>query len=281
MRLSGVIYMHRISDFRVGGISRRNFNMFTQLCGEDSLKNVALVTNMWGEVSAEVGEAREAELRGRDIFFKPALDRHARLLRHENTLESARSILRYLMGNHPVTLQIQHELVDQNLDISQTAAGNELSRELMQQVRKHQEELRNLQIEMKSAIKAGHDETKKDLEEETRELQAELARVQRESQALASDNRHEYMRMENEIQAFAATARENAKNAAAAHQQHMNDLSRQLQHIVNATMAQKNAILVQMDDLQRKYDATRNHSSSGAGLFGQIGRIIDTLLKFI
>ena len=40
MKLSGVIYMHRISDFKMGGISRRNFHMFRSLCGEKTLKNV-------------------------------------------------------------------------------------------------------------------------------------------------------------------------------------------------------------------------------------------------
>ncbi|KIM84813.1 hypothetical protein PILCRDRAFT_96579 [Piloderma croceum F 1598] len=136
IRLSGVIYMHRISDFRMGGVSRRNFGMFRQLCGESSLKNVVLVTNMWSEVSAA-----------------PVLDRHARLLRHQNTLESAQSIMRYLIGNRPMALQIQHELVDQNMDISQTGAGAELNRELMRQIRKHQQELLDLRIEIKSAIK--------------------------------------------------------------------------------------------------------------------------------
>ncbi|KAF7424180.1 hypothetical protein PC9H_009483 [Pleurotus ostreatus] len=32
--LSGVIYIYRISDFRMGGISTRNFKMFRKLCGE-------------------------------------------------------------------------------------------------------------------------------------------------------------------------------------------------------------------------------------------------------
>ncbi|OCH83803.1 hypothetical protein OBBRIDRAFT_742684, partial [Obba rivulosa] len=32
-KLSGVIYIHRISDFRMTGVSRRNFTMFRKLCG--------------------------------------------------------------------------------------------------------------------------------------------------------------------------------------------------------------------------------------------------------
>ena len=61
-KLAGVIYVHRISDRRFSGIAGRNFKIFRELCGETSLKNVVLVTNMWSEVSRGIGEAREGEL---------------------------------------------------------------------------------------------------------------------------------------------------------------------------------------------------------------------------
>ena len=148
-KLAGVIYIHRISDFRMGGISTRNFKMFRELCGDSTLKNVVLVTNMWGEVSKEVGEAREAELAREDIFFKPVLEKGARLLRHDNTVESTQEILRSIIGNQPRSLRIQRELVDEKKDISQTAAGAELNRDLLQQAEKHRLEMIVLQDEMR------------------------------------------------------------------------------------------------------------------------------------
>ncbi len=141
--------MHRISDFRMGGISTRNFKMFRQLCGDSTLKNVVIVTNMWSEVSKEVGEARETELASQDLFFKPVLSKGALMLRNENNKESAQNILRHIVENHPLSLQIQRELVDQKKDISQTAAGEELNRELMQQIKRHREEMRKIQEEMR------------------------------------------------------------------------------------------------------------------------------------
>ncbi len=151
-KLAGVIYMHRISDFRMGGISTRSFKMFRELCGDSTLRNVVIVTNMWGEVSKEVGEAREAELAKEDIFFKPVLDKGALMSRHENMRDSAYGILRKIIGNHPLTLQIQTELVDQKKDISQTAAGAQLNRELMEQIQKHKNEMLVLQNEMRGGI---------------------------------------------------------------------------------------------------------------------------------
>ena len=99
--------------------------MFRELCGDDNLKNVLIVTNMWGEIDPQVGLARESELSSKDIFFKPAVDKGAQLLRHENTVGSAHTIIRQVMKNHPAALQIQQELVDQGKEISETAAGIE------------------------------------------------------------------------------------------------------------------------------------------------------------
>ncbi|KAJ7096516.1 hypothetical protein B0H15DRAFT_945981 [Mycena belliarum] len=141
-KLAGIIYMHRISDIRMGGISTRNFKMFRQS----------------GEVGLEVGEAREAELASNDQFFKPA-------------------ILHYLTRNQPRALRIQRELVDQGKDISQTAAGAELNRELDEQIQRHKEEMENLQKEMQDAIQARDEETKKDLKIEFVKVKNELSRV--------------------------------------------------------------------------------------------------------
>ena len=74
-KLAGVIYFHRISEGRFSGASERNFDTFRRLCGDAALKNAVLVTNMWGEVSGNIGEAREKELSSK--IFKPALDNGA------------------------------------------------------------------------------------------------------------------------------------------------------------------------------------------------------------
>ena len=74
-KLAGVIFIHRIPDQRFTGIPRRNFGMLRELFGDSALKNVVLVTNMWGDVSLDVGVARERELV--QEFLKPVLDKGA------------------------------------------------------------------------------------------------------------------------------------------------------------------------------------------------------------
>ena len=141
--LSGVIYIHRISDNRFTETAGRNFRIFCELCGESALKNVVLVTNMWGNVSHEIGEVRENELSRQ--FFKPALDKGAKIVRHHNTVESAQDIVRRIVANNPVVLRIQWELADEQKDITETAAGEAVIQELDEQTKRCLAGLREVQ----------------------------------------------------------------------------------------------------------------------------------------
>lgn len=110
-KLAGIIYMQRISDERAYGISVRNFKMFRKLCGDSTLRNVMIVSNMWEKVPKDVGEARERELATN--FLGPVLNKDARLMRHHNTVESAHNIIRAIGGNTPIPLKIQPEVFDE------------------------------------------------------------------------------------------------------------------------------------------------------------------------
>ncbi|KAK7033306.1 GTP-binding protein A [Favolaschia claudopus] len=277
-KLAGVIYIHRISDVRMGGISTRNFRMFRQLCGESTLKNVVIVTNMWGEVSREVGEAREAELASDDRFFKPVLDQGAKLLRHDNTTESAQAILHYIFGNQPLSLRIQRELVDQKKDISQTAAGEELNRAFAEQMKRHREELATLQQEMRDAIREKDEQAKKELLAETKKLQAEMARVENDSKRLVSD----YAKQQAELQKRMTDQAEEAKRAVEkADREYQNRMKELEDHWRNSSQADKSEMNRQFSELQQKYEHTqqlyKNSSSSGGGFFSNLGRALDGL----
>ncbi|KAG2147598.1 P-loop containing nucleoside triphosphate hydrolase protein [Suillus clintonianus] len=198
--LSGVIYMHRISDIRVGGTSRRDFTMFQELCGQEAYKNVLMVTNMWGDDITEDALAREKELREKDIFFKPILDNGARLLRHMNDQESAHKIIQKLTGIDPVVLRIQSELAAVN-DITQTGAYAQLNRELMEQAERNRQELEKLRVELEEAAQAQDEETRIELQEESEKMEAELLRVQNEAAMLASEYQAELRRIEEQLHA--------------------------------------------------------------------------------
>jgi len=169
--LVGIIYVHRISDVRFTGTAVKSFKTLLAMCGDKALRNVAIMTNMWGKVTTEVGIAREEELAS--SFFKPALDKGAQLLRHSDTIESAHEVIRTVLENQRVILQIQKEMVD-HWKVSETAAGKELRKELDKQAGKRAIQLRELR-EMLNQTEAGDEETRQELRQEILKLREELA----------------------------------------------------------------------------------------------------------
>lgn len=198
-RLAGIIYMHRISDPRMGGTSKRNFGIFRELCGERTLRNVLIVTTMWSEVDPEVGEERERELASNVKFFKSVLEKGARMVRYFNTRESAHAILRHLINSKASTLQIQHEIVNEHRDLAHTSAGAEVVRVLKEQSDRHSEEIRNLRREMESAIQAKDDELRQELEEVISKNRTEIERIQRNTERMAAHFTAERGRLEARI----------------------------------------------------------------------------------
>ncbi|KAH9829192.1 P-loop containing nucleoside triphosphate hydrolase protein [Rhodofomes roseus] len=151
IKIQGIIYLHRITDNRMGGTALRNFKMFQAMCGHDAMRNAIIVLNMWDQVGKEVREARMAELRDSDIFFKPAVEAGARVLPHDSTPSSAVAILTCLLERKPVSLQIQVETVDDHMAIAQTAAGMALLGHLGTMENKHVQELIRLRKELESS----------------------------------------------------------------------------------------------------------------------------------
>jgi len=275
--LAGVLYFHRISDFRMGGISTRNFNMFRKLCGDNTLKNVVIVTNMWGEVDPSVGEAREAELMREDIFFKPVLDKDAQMARHANTVPSAEAIIRLVLNNHPLPLRIQEELVNQHMDISQTGAGEELNREFNAQIRKHQEEMRVLKDEMEQAMRDKDEETKRELEIETKRMQREIARFENDTKRLASDYKSEKQRLEARVTQMEAETRQESDRVAAQYQRQIDELKNAMQANAAASEREKEQMLREMRELSMRRDRAQSSPMTGMGLFSMIGATLDKI----
>lgn len=195
IRFTGVIYMQRISDVKVSGSTRQSFRMFQELCGEETCPNVLLVTGMWDTVTAEVGNSRDRELATKDIFFKPVLEKGARMMRHNNTRESALEIIRNLVDKSPVVLRIQRELGG-GVDIMQTSVYKQI-RELMSElVAQRQKKLDTLMEELAEAERDRDEETREELQEEVQAAKAELQEAQDKASRLASEYQVELRRIE-------------------------------------------------------------------------------------
>jgi hypothetical protein len=154
IKLSGIIYLQRITDTRFGGTASRNLVMFKKLCGEECFKRVSLATTMWDLVDEAVGEAREKELTRTEHFWGQMIARGSRVDRHYGDRDSAMDILKYIVkyGKKDV-LRVQKEMVDGKLTLDETSAGREVSREILEQRKKYDEEIRRLQADREECIK--------------------------------------------------------------------------------------------------------------------------------
>ena len=54
LKLTGLIYLHRITDNRVGSTAVRNLRLLRALVGEDNMRNLVLVTNRWEDLPVSV-----------------------------------------------------------------------------------------------------------------------------------------------------------------------------------------------------------------------------------
>ena len=128
MKLSGLLYFHRISDNRMAGTPLRNLGMFEELCGKNALQKVILTTTMWDEVDQETGETREGELRS--TYWRPMLQRNSTTNRFSRTRESAFTVIDPLIdtANIRFSALLQQELKDMRKKLSSSSriAGQEL-----------------------------------------------------------------------------------------------------------------------------------------------------------
>ena len=273
-RLAGILYFHRISDFRMPGLLRKNFGMFRKLCGDNALQNVVIVTNMWGEVGRRIGNEREAELMREDIFFKPVLEKGAQMARHWNSVRSAKSIIRRILNNHPLPLLIQEELIDQHMDISNTSAGEELNREINAHIRRHKEEMHSLEERMEQAMKDKDEERKGELEVEAQRMQRELEKFRHDNERLESDHNKEKEKLEDQMGQMESEARQEADRISAQYQRQVDEMKDTLHADTEASEKEKAQMHQQISDLSAR---VANGRRRRRGLLSKIGDFLDDL----
>jgi len=170
VKLAGLVYMHRISDNRMAGSPYKNLRMFANLCGDDMLGNVVLVTTMWSNVKPEVGAERERQLQ--QEFWKPMIDQGSVVKRFDCTYKRAWDIVNVLIGRaQREAVLLQEEIVDLGRKLSETEAGKTLYNALQRLLAEQKETVRMLQEEAKIQ---DNPKLAKELEKEYDKIQREL-----------------------------------------------------------------------------------------------------------
>jgi len=125
--VDGVIYLHSIRWERMNSTSYRNIKAFMQVCGEDALSSVVLVTTKWRKDERELQENRELQLR--DLYWGKMTAAGSRMMRFDpDAGDSAWAIVDAILeARKTQALQVQSEMHARL--IAATATGT-LSHEL-------------------------------------------------------------------------------------------------------------------------------------------------------
>ncbi|KAJ3484668.1 hypothetical protein NLI96_g5477 [Meripilus lineatus] len=192
--LSGILYLHRITDVRVGGNARKNLAVFRKLCGEKFLPNVVLVTTMWSRGIERKYEPREKQLGEHEHLFRPFLEQGVPLLRHYNTEDGANEILGRIVNKSPRPMRIQEELVDEKKALGNTEAAQYLDNEYRERVENHRKELEALREDLKEALLNNESGTENELQKERECLEEQIKKMIDEADHFSSQYAEERQR---------------------------------------------------------------------------------------
>ncbi|KAF4625164.1 hypothetical protein G7Y89_g13005 [Cudoniella acicularis] len=169
-RLNGVIYLHRISDPRMGGTALRNNRMFRKLVGADALKNVILATTFWEGIPPHVGAQREKELCSNPDFWGGMLDQGAKMVKLTKSRESGLALLEQILADETVVLDDESVLREQ--------------RETLEKMEKKMEEEKEAaRLKMEREVEQARREAAKKLAREKRELRKQREKEEEERKA--------------------------------------------------------------------------------------------------
>ncbi|UKZ79073.1 hypothetical protein TrVFT333_006824 [Trichoderma virens FT-333] len=187
-KLSGIIFLHRITDVRITGSTLRQLLIFKKLCGEKVYSSVVLATSMWGRIDEATGAQRERELTETKGFWGYMHEKGSHIFRLAQTRESCLSIIRHILSfDSTIILKLQDEIVNQGRQIEDIEAGMQLNGDIIRERKKHQAELQDLKRQMQEKIVQHDAELQRVLKEECDKLEEATRRNNKEQAKLKQD----------------------------------------------------------------------------------------------
>ena len=182
IKLTGILYFHRITDNSISQTVRHNLRIFGKICGGQMAANVILVTTMWDNEVFHQAERREQELLNK--VWQPMIElgsRHVRFLQHG---DSALDIVEQLINLDTRVTLFQEETVDLNRSIIETEAGKELYGQIQPLLSRKKAAL----VKLRQSTKKANDgaEMLALLQQEEAHVQAELDNFFAEARRLRS-----------------------------------------------------------------------------------------------
>ncbi|KAF8862968.1 hypothetical protein BDZ45DRAFT_145885 [Acephala macrosclerotiorum] len=248
--ISGIIYLQRITDNRLGGSTRRNIELFKALCGSQAWSKVCIVTTMWAkERSNHTADSEERSLQVererqlREGIWAEVIKEGGILMRHETDSRGSASI--------------QTEMVDENLTLDQTTAGRAVNRDLTSLRDRLTKDLKNT-VQHLSAVRHDQDfRTEERLRLQERDFKIRLEASQRSTEELKVSVEDLYRENERKVITMLEEAEEQSQAELHAKEQ-------EIQALTNRTQIQEDRLKAFQDgdgiEAAREANATRGNN---------------------
>jgi hypothetical protein len=128
VKLTGLVYMHRIDSNKMFGSDMSALRIFKKLCGTQNYPAIVMATSGWNKIQRQTGESRVQELIQKDFFWGDLYNGGAQVepFYHEDR-RSALRIINLLLGHAAgTTLAIQTQMIEENRSLHETDAGQEM-----------------------------------------------------------------------------------------------------------------------------------------------------------
>jgi len=265
--VTGVLFLHRITDNKFSPTANRISNMLKSLCGKAAMNHLMLCTTMWDQVSEQLGNDRLAELCEMTGAWKDMVDMGASTAVissvKPNAKKEAENIVEELITNaRPVQLAIQDEMLNQGKSVAETAAGMVLTEHLREVQEEAERNMLEMQMRLRKENVAKGEEAKEALlaqereverlkrmtEEQTRVAQANIMRLQQEREKAERETKELQERMRKENAAYVARLQEEMR----AQEREAEERMRQAEEQARAQQADAERLLQEREEADRK-----------------------------
>ncbi|KAJ3570350.1 hypothetical protein NP233_g4464 [Leucocoprinus birnbaumii] len=178
VKLSGLIYLHRITDNRMAGSPLKNLRMFGNLCGDNAASRVILVSTMWEKVDQSIGQRREGQLKSE--FWQGLIERGSSVdrLRNSSSVEAWRVVDSMISTTEQrEVVLLQQEVVELERKLNETEAGKALHTSLQRLLYDQKETLKSLLAQVE---KSDDPRLKVELEKEYKKIQSQFDKTFKE-----------------------------------------------------------------------------------------------------
>ncbi|KIM94589.1 hypothetical protein OIDMADRAFT_77677, partial [Oidiodendron maius Zn] len=183
--LSGIIYLHPITQPRIQGSTMRQIKVFKALCGPSFYGNVILGTTFWGKIDDAVAKAREEELFSTPGFLGEMREFIARTARVTQDRQCCLELIEAFANKERVPMMIQKDMDKIDASLATSDAGKLLFAdeesvrlEYEQKLKEERDAMRRMEEKNEEAVRQKEAQRKREVDERLRRDREERERIQ-------------------------------------------------------------------------------------------------------